>query len=330
MQSLWTRREHLRHTSWAVAAMLLGNHSAARADASPPDSQALPKFRYEAIRNPVWRLPDIHLRDPAALVHEGKVHLWFTYYDPKKVTWHIGQSATEDFLEFEPIRLISPGGYASPGNVIGIGDEWILCYQQYAQFPHYLCIARSRDLIHWSEPERIFNTGPENKWNIDGRTIDPLLVPWQGRYYLFYTGSTRWGRQSGHNLIGLAVSDDLKNWTDLSPDRPVISADRLFEQPDGNENNWVLRREDRWFMLYSASLRHQKIACATSDDLIHWEKMGLCRVKVFPESERRFGAPVVLENLSGPGTFHMLFQGEAPTGHVSFFLLESRNLIDWE
>lgn len=83
-------------------------------------------------------------------------------------------------------------------------------------------------------------------------------------------------------------------------------------------------------MLYSAGLRHQKIAYAVSDDLIHWQKKGLCRVKVFPESSRRFGAPVVLEGLTAPNTFHMLFQGEAPSGHVSFFLLESRNLIDWE
>jgi hypothetical protein len=39
---------------------------------------------------------------------------------------------------------------------------------------------------------------------------------------------------------------------------------------------------------------------------------------------------VVLEHLQQPGSYHMLFQGEDPTGHVSFFLLQSQNLIDWE
>ncbi len=328
-----TRREWLEAACGLAGVALLGRDpSPADATVAKPPSgegKLLPKFDYAKIKNPVWRLPRMHLRDPAALVHNGKVHLWFTYYDPKKRTWHIGQSATEDFLSFEKIRIVSPNGYASPGNVIRVGEEWILCYQQYRTFPHYLCIARSKDLKNWSEPEKIFNTGPDNQWNIDKRTIDPLIVRWKDTFYCYYTGSTRWGRKSGHNLIGVAVSKDLKQWKDASPDKPVIGADRPYEQPDGNENNWVLRHEGRWFMLYSASLRHQKIAYALSDDLIHWEKKGLCNVKAFPESSERFGAPVVLEGLGEPGTYHMLFQGQDKTGHMSFLLLQSRNLIDW-
>lgn len=287
------------------------------------------RFDYAKLSNPVWRLPNKHLRDPAALVHGGKVHLWFTYYDPKARMWHIGQSSTEDFLHFDEIKLISPSGYASPGNVIRVGDEWVLCYQQYAKFPHYLCVARSKDLVTWSEPEKIFNTGPDNTWNIDKRTIDPFLVAWQGKYYCYYTGSTRWGRKSGHNLIGLAASDDLKHWRDLSPDKPVIGVDFDWEGPDGNENNCVIRHKGRWFQLYSASLKHQKIAYALSDDLVHWEKKGLCNVPVLDASKTGFGAPVILEGLSDPATYHMLYQGRDAGGHMSFLLLESRDLINW-
>lgn len=286
-------------------------------------------FDYAKLSNPVWTLPDKHLRDPAALVHRGKAHLWFTYYDPKAKTWHIGQSATQDFIHFDEIRLISPEGYASPGNAIRVGDEWVLCYQQYRKFPHYLCVARSKDLVTWSEPERIFNTGPENTWNIDKRTIDPFLVAWKGKYYCYYTGSTRWGCKSGHNLIGVAVSEDLERWRDASPDKPVIGVDFEWEQPDGNENNWVIRHKDRWFMLYSAGLRDQKIAYALSDDLIHWEKQGLCNVPAFEGSSTGFGAPVILAGLADPSTYHMLYQGRGRKHHMSFFLLESKDLVNW-
>lgn len=289
----------------------------------------MPKFDYSKLTNPVWSLPDKHLRDPAALVRGGTVHLWFTYYDPKAKSWHVGQSAREDFIRFEEIRIISPEGYASPGNVIRVGDEWILCYQQYRTFPHYLCIARSKDLVHWSKPEKVFNTGPDNTWNIDKRTIDPFLVAWKGTTYCYYVGSTRWHRKSGHNLIGVAASEDLKTWRDLSPDKPVIGADQPHEEPDGNENNCVIRHEGRWFQLYSAGLRNQKIAYVLRDDLVHWDKKGLCNVPVFEGSKTGFGAPVIIEGLAGPGTYHMLYQGRDARHHMSFFLLESKDLVNW-
>ncbi len=301
-----------------------------KARATRVQRSAMPHFDYAKLTNPVWSLEKKHLRDPAVLVRDGVARLFFTYYDPKARTWHIGMATTEDFVRYSEIKLISPEGYASPGNVIRTQDGWVLCYQQYRQFPHYLCVSRSKDLEHWSAPEKIFNTGPDNKWNIDKRTIDPFLVEWQDRFYCYYVGSTRWGKRSGHNLIGVAGSNDLKEWRDLSPDKPVIGVDFDWEQPDGNENNCVIRHDGRWFMLYSASLKHQKIAYALSDDLIHWTKKGLCEVPVFKGSSTGFGAPVILEGLAGPGVYHMLYQGRGPKGHMSFFLLESRDLIRWK
>ena len=286
-------------------------------------------FVYANLPRPLWFLPDVDLRDPAVFLHEGTAYVFFTHYDFRQRRWHVGLSETRDFREFSPIRLVSPEGYASPGNVLRVGDEFVLCYQQYRNFPHTLCLARSRNLRDWSAPEVIFNTGPENRWNADGRVIDPYLVQWQGRYYCYYVGSDRWGKPSGHNFIGVAGSDDLKHWVDLSPEVPTIGVDFPWEEPDGNENNCVLWHEGRWVMLYSASLRRQCIAWATSDDLIHWRKQGLCDVPVLPGTENRFGAPFVIEGLGEPGSFHMIYQGENTAGRVGFFLLESRDLVTW-
>ena len=198
-------------------------------------------FDYSSLPRPLWSLPDIDLRDPAVFLHEGTAFLFFTRYDFRRRTWHVGLTETRDFREFSPIRLISPEGFASPGNVLRVEDGFVLCCQQYRHFPHTLCLARSRDLRDWSAPEVVFNTGPENRWNADGRVIDPYLVAWQGRYYCYYVGSTRWGKPSGHNLIGVAGSEDLRNWTDLSPAAPAVGVDFPWEEPDGNENNCVLR-----------------------------------------------------------------------------------------
>lgn len=286
-------------------------------------------FDYSKITNPVLSRSDKHFRDPAVLVHDGRIYVFFTWYDPEKITWHIGMNSTEDFIHFSDVCLISPEGYASPGNVIWSQGRWVLCYQQYRQYPHYLCLSYSEDLLHWSEPVRIFNTGSENQWNIDKRVIDPFLVEWQGKYYCYYTGSTRGSVQPGYNLIGVAGSDDLTNWRDLSVEKPVIGVDFPWEEPDGCENNYVIRYQDRWHMLYSASLIHQKIAYAVSDDLLHWEKKGLCEVPVFAESAFHFGAPCIIEGLPDREHFYMIYQGRSETGQMSFILLESDDLVNW-
>lgn len=286
-------------------------------------------FDYASISNPVLSLEKNHVRDPAVLVHDDLIYLFFTYYDPKKKTWHIGTNTTEDFIRFNEVSIISPEGYASPGNIIRVNNKWVICYQQYRKFPHYLCISYSEDLISWSEPVRILNTGPENKWNTDKRVIDPYLVEWQGSYYCYYTGSTRWGKESGHNLIGVALSRNLKNWEDISIDKPVIGVDYPWEEPDGCENNCVIRHQDRWHMLYSASLTNQKIAYAVSDDLINWDKKGLCNVPDFETSAYNFGAPFIIEGLPTSNSFYMIYQGRASNGHMSFLLLESDDLVNW-
>jgi len=141
------------------------------------------RFDYSRVPRPLWKIDEADLRDPAVFLHDGIAYVFFTYYDFRNITWHIGMATTEDFVSFSDIALISPEGYASPGNVVEVDGEFVLCYQQYRDFPHTICLSRSSDLRRWSEPEVVFNTGPENKWNIDGRVIDPYIVAWQGQYY---------------------------------------------------------------------------------------------------------------------------------------------------
>ncbi|MCM8818494.1 MAG: hypothetical protein NC915_03325 [Candidatus Omnitrophica bacterium] len=286
-------------------------------------------FNYKKIKNPVLKDKKNNLRDPACIIYNDTIYLFFTIHNLKDNSVCIGMTRTNNFIDFDYIKVISPMGYASPGNVIKVNNKWILCYQQYKEFPHYLCFSFSEDLEIWSEPVKFFNTDKTNKWNIDQRTIDPYIVKDENCWWCFYTGSNRWGKKTGYNMIGVAKSYDLLQWEDISKEKPIIGVDYEWELPDGNENNCVIRLKDKWFMLYSASLTYQKIAYAISYDLIYWEKRGLCDIPIFKESELRFGAPFIIEELSKENKYYMIYMAEDKNNKTSFILLESNDLIRW-
>lgn len=287
-------------------------------------------FDYKKIKNPVLKDKRDNLRDPACIVYNEIIYLFFTIHNLKDSSVCIGMTKTNNFIDFDYIKKVSPDGYASPGNVVRVDNKWVLCYQQYKEFPHYLCFSYSYDLENWSKPVKFFNTDNSNKWNTDGRTIDPYIVKDNKFWWCFYTGSNRWGKKTGYNMIGVARSYDFKNWEDLSKEKPVIGVDFEWELPDGNENNCVIKLKDTWFMLYSASLKYQKIAYATSYDLVNWEKKGICDIPIFQESELRFGAPFIIEELSRDGKYYMIYMAEDKNNRTSFILLESTDLIIWK
>jgi predicted GH43/DUF377 family glycosyl hydrolase len=290
----------------------------------------LADFKYSKIKNPVFSLDGLHARDPAVIIRDNLAYIFFTLFNPEQGTWHVAMTTTRDFIRYSSFSIVSPEGYASPGNIIRFRDKWVLCYQQYRSFPHYICLSYSEDLINWSVPEKVFNSGAGNTWNTDGRVIDPYIVQSGGVFYCFYTGSGRWLKSSGHNLLGLAVSKDLVRWKDKTTDSPLFGVEHEWEKPDGNENNCVIydKTRKKWIMLYSCSLVNQKIAYCESTDLVNWTGRTLCRVPVFPQVSI-FGAPFIIEELSENGLWTMIYQGTGKDRHVSFYMLQSNDLINW-
>lgn len=108
---------------------------------------------------------------------------------------------------------------------------------------------------------------------------DFWIVPYRGRYHLFYLQAPRnlGDPEDRHALatVGHAVSVDLKNW--------VYRGTALGPGPAGSWDDrsiWtgsVLAEEDRYFMLYTGTSRAdgaavQRIGLATSTDLHTWRK----------------------------------------------------------
>jgi sucrose-6-phosphate hydrolase SacC (GH32 family) len=82
------------------------------------------------------------------------------------------------------------------------------------------CLATSNDLYHWEKYKNnpLFN-GSGFKWikaRTDGKTRhlrDPHVITYQGSYLLYYTTYC----EDDYSAVGVAVSDNLTEWTDLGP-----------------------------------------------------------------------------------------------------------------
>ncbi len=155
-------------------------------------------------------------RDPAAFEKEGTVYLFFTYIENAEdgQYMYVGESESRDLIDgSEPVMLTPRDrslNYSSPGNVLRVGEEYILCIQTYPRPQGELYGTedsrifgmRSKDLRHWTEPELLRVKGDIPVKDM-GRMIDPYLLEDEGIYRCFY-------KQNG---VSFSTSRDLVRWT---------------------------------------------------------------------------------------------------------------------
>ena len=146
-------------------------------------------------------------RDPAAIYENGVFHLFFSLVRSERdsVFSYVATSTSVNLKDWTEPRILTERDqnldYSSPGNVIRLGDEWVLCMQTYPRpeyirsvMPRYgsedarLFIMRSKDLETWTEPELLKVKGdiPEEDM---GRMIDPYLIEDKdepGKWWCFY------------------------------------------------------------------------------------------------------------------------------------------------
>jgi beta-fructofuranosidase len=141
--------------------------------------------------------------------------------------------------------------------------------------------ATSTNLIDWEYHGLILPLGEPGAWD-DWTQWTGSVTRHDGRSYLFYTGRSK-SEPVNVQRIGLAISDDLYQWTKV-PENPVLqAASPWYDVPANDGSNrsdcrdpWIVRNENRWLMYYTASAageppdRYGVVGIATSDDLIHW------------------------------------------------------------
>ena len=138
-----------------------------------------------------------------------------------------------------PILPPSPGGFdqtscMNPFVVVREGEYWLFYAGGDAAGRRRICLATCPidDLAAWRRHGPLFDLGGKDAFD-EAWCVLPCIHRIGGQWHLYYTGRSA---LSGAGLqafrgIGLAVSDDLRNWKKVSED-PILLGDGYPEFPD--------------------------------------------------------------------------------------------------
>jgi len=168
--------------------------------------------------------------NPAVVIqrgeHSDEIVMLYRAQD-KQGTSRLGYAESTDGIHFtrrnEPV--LSPeaeyekdGGVEDP-RLVQFGDTYYLTYTGYNKKDAQLCLATSKDLIHW-ERKGIIIPANQGKWNVKW-TKSGAVVPEKidGKYWMYFLGTSADNKDQG----GLAYSADLVHWTEATqvPALPV-------------------------------------------------------------------------------------------------------------
>ena len=156
----------------------------------------------------------------------------FTAPRTRDGTSRLGYAESSDGIHFSrlPQPVLSPeaeyekdGGVEDP-RLVKFGDTYYLTYTGYNKKDAQLCLATSKDLLHWQR-QGVILPAYKGHWNV-GWTKSGAIVPEKinGRYWMYFLGTSA----DKTDQMGLASSTDLIHWTEATaepvlPRRPVSS-----------------------------------------------------------------------------------------------------------
>jgi predicted GH43/DUF377 family glycosyl hydrolase len=169
------------------------------------------------------------LFNPAAIRVAEKTVLLFRAQD-RAHTSRVGYAESKDGLHFSVRRdpVLAPeapyerGGGVEDPRVLKIGDLYYLTYTGYNLRDAQLCLATSKDLIHWDR-KGVILPAYKGSWNTQW-TKSGAIVPQQinGKWWMYYLGTKRDADGKSRDYMGLASSTDLLHWNDATA-APVLS-----------------------------------------------------------------------------------------------------------
>jgi predicted GH43/DUF377 family glycosyl hydrolase len=175
--------------------------------------------------------------NPAMIVRGDKVVMLYRAQD-KQGTSRLGYADSSDGVHFmrrdEPVFAPSTdyekdGGVEDP-RLVQFGTTYYLTYTGYNKKDAQLCLATSKDLIHW-ERKGVILPAYKGNWNVKW-TKSGAIVPEKidGKYWMYFLGTTA----DDKDQMGLASSPDLIHWTEetnvpVLPVRPGQFDSRVAE-----------------------------------------------------------------------------------------------------
>ncbi len=162
--------------------------------------------------------------NPSVVLRDGKFVMLYRAQD-KGGTSRLGYAESTDGIHFNrrPEPVFSPeedyekdGGVEDP-RLVQFGDTYYLTYTGYNKKDAQLCLATSKDLIHW-ERKGVILPAYKGRWNVRW-TKSGAIVPEKidGKYWMYFLGTA----PDNNDQVGLASSTDLLHWTEAT-DTPVL------------------------------------------------------------------------------------------------------------
>jgi len=159
------------------------------------------------------------------VVDNGKFVMLYRAQD-KNGTSRFGYAESQDGIHFtrRPDPVLSPdtdyekqGGVEDP-RLTKFQDTYYLTYTGYNKKDAQLCLATSRDLVHWDR-KGVIVPAYKGNWNV-GWTKSGAIVPdkIEGRYWMYFLGTA----VDKTGQTGLAYSSDLIHWSEATK-HPVLS-----------------------------------------------------------------------------------------------------------
>lgn len=168
------------------------------------------------------------LFNPAAIRVDGKTVVLFRATDERN-TSRIGYAESSDGVRFieSPQPVFSPeteyekGGGVEDPRLVQIGGTYYLTYTGYNMRDAQLCLAVSNDLKHW-ERKGVIMPANKGSWNTQW-TKSGAILPEKvnGKWWMYYLGTSTGTDGVRRDKMGLAVSDDLLHWSDATS-KPVL------------------------------------------------------------------------------------------------------------
>ena len=273
-------------------------------------------------------------RDPTVLYYDGIFRLFYTYITTDEFGrhfWVVATSKSTDLIQWTAPIPITPRSltlnFASPGNVVRYGDEWLLCMQtyptpngeKYGNEDSRIWVTRSKDLENWGPPELLRVKGPGVPVEEMGRLIDAFLIQdkdFPGKWWCFFDD----------NAANMSYSYDLKNWT-------------YFNRISAGENVCIVVDGEEYLMFHSPK---NGIGIKRSTDMKNWRDWGpliTLGQQEWDWAQGRLTAGFVLDLRGEPkiGRLLMFFHGSGPedertmfSTHSSLGLAWSKDFQEWD
>jgi beta-1,2-mannosidase len=164
--------------------------------------------------------------NPAVIRHDNKVVMLYRAQDADGVS-RLGYAAGTDGIRFTrradpvftPEAPYELGGGVEDPRLAKIDGLYYMTYTGYNKKDAQLCLATSRDLIHWDR-KGVLLPAYKGKWNTGWTKSGAILTEKiDGKYWMYWLGT-----QPDHkDQMGLSHSYDLVHWTEAT-EQPVLPA----------------------------------------------------------------------------------------------------------